>query len=166
MQTGKGGDETRRRGVSHFTDRTSAGSRCSRRAKHTHTRMQCHCLRTLEPDGVVDEVQHVGDGVVLSHFHLLAVCWREQRKAASSLDRETNNGDKRREIIFPATFRSVAWQKFKVLDIHWDVLLIYLLLSTSLTNGPLQCKTDLFLTLDTVKVLRQWQRILSTTNST
>lgn len=30
--------------------------------------------RTLEPDGVVDEVQDVSDCVVLAHLHLLTVC--------------------------------------------------------------------------------------------
>lgn len=32
------------------------------------------CFHTLEPYRVVNEVQHIGDCVVLAHLHFLTVC--------------------------------------------------------------------------------------------
>lgn len=52
---------------------------------HTYTHHKCPL--TLEPDGVVDQVQDVGNGIVLSHFDLLAVCRRKQGKTTSSVGR-------------------------------------------------------------------------------
>lgn len=50
---------------------------------HSNADLQTHtngAFPTLEPDGVVDKVQYICNGVVLAHLHLLTLCERQQEQ--------------------------------------------------------------------------------------